>query len=114
MRQKISSGSVKGFYLDREEVFRRLQEVCKEALRVFPEIRDIRLFGSFAQGEETGLSDIDLFLIVDTEEKNPIERMRPYFKFFSSKIEVAIDMIVISEKEVAEFRDIIKSSISLQ
>ena len=87
MRQIRSSGSVKAFYWDREGLLARLHEVAGEALRKFPEIAEIRLIGSFAQGTETGLSDVDIFiLLTESAEKHPIERMKPYYYFFSDKL----------------------------
>ena len=62
MRQVISSGSVKAISLNREGILRRLKAVAEEASRVFPSIVEIRLFGSLAKGEETGLSDADLLI----------------------------------------------------
>lgn len=82
MRQIVSSVSVKAFYLNKEDIITGLREIARESLKEFPEIREIRLIGSLAKGEETGLSDVDIFLLVDSKEKNIIEWMKPYFNFF--------------------------------
>lgn len=113
MRQILSSGSVKAFWLNKEDVISRLKEIARESLTVFPEIREIRLLGSLAKGEETGLSDADIFLLVDSGEKNPIERMKPYFNFFSERIGLAIDMIVATPDEIENFKELLKESIIL-
>lgn len=113
MRHIISSGSVKGIYLDREYVLKKLKEVSGEALTVFPEIKEVRLFGSLAKGEETGLSDIDIFIIAKCKETNPIERMKPFFGFFSDKMDISVDMIVADESEIENFKEILKESILL-
>ncbi len=113
MRQMISSGSVKAFYLDREKVLKRLKELSKEAITIFKEIKEIRIFGSFAKKLETGLSDIDLFILVENGKMNPIDRMRPYFNFFSDGLGIAIDVIVANENEAANFKEILKNSILL-
>lgn len=95
MRQMRSSGSVKACYWDLEALLARLREVANEALQQFPEIVEIRLFGSMAQGTETGLSDVDLFLwLSESAEENPLERMKPYYSFFAGRLEVALGMIV--------------------
>jgi predicted nucleotidyltransferase len=105
---------VKAFYWDREGLIERLREAADEALKRFPEIEEIRLFGSLAQGTETGLSDVDIFLLLtESAEKNPLERMKPYYSFFSGRLEVALDMIVAMKDEIQEFKDILKGSLLL-
>ena len=104
MRQIISSGSVKAISLNREGVLRRLKEVAEEASRVFPSIVEVRLFGSLAKGEETGLSDADLLIVTESQNENPIERMKPYFSFFSDRVDIGIDMIVTTKHEVDSFK----------
>lgn len=113
MRQMISSGSVRAICLDRESILKKLKEASDKALKVFPEIKEVRLFGSLAKGEETGLSDVDLFILVESEQKNPLERMRPYFAFFSDMINIAIDMIVATSNEIEKYSEILKRSIPL-
>jgi len=114
MRQIVSSGSVRAIYLNREEVINRLKEVSDEALKTFPVIKEIRLFGSIAKGEESGLSDVDIFVLLsESKERNPFERLKPYFSFFSDKIEIAVDMIVATVDEKENFMEILKGSILL-
>jgi len=57
MRRIVSSGSVKGFWLDKPELLKVLRECVSEALSVFPEVSDIRLIGSLARGDHTGLGE---------------------------------------------------------
>ena len=105
MRQVISSGSVKAISLNREGVLRRLKEIVEEASRVFPEIVEVRLFGSLAKGEETGLSDADLLVVTQSGKENPIERMKPYFSFFSDRMDIGVDMIVATEQEAGGIKE---------
>lgn len=106
MRRTASTGSVKAIWLDREEVIARLRDISARAVALFPEIEEIRLFGSIARGEQTGLSDVDLFLQIDSRgashagEDNPIERMKPYFKYFSEELKISLDMVVLTREEV--------------
>jgi len=111
MRQTISSGSVKAIFLNREEALKRLNEVSGEAMAAFPQINEIRLFGSLAKGEETGLSDMDIFIFAESEKRNPLERMRPYFAFFSERLDMAIDMIVATLAEKEHFEELLKESV---
>jgi predicted nucleotidyltransferase len=105
MRQIISSGSVKAISLNRESVLRRLKEIVEEASRAFPEIVEVRLFGSLAKGEETGLSDVDLLIVTERGKENPVERMKPYFSFFSDRMDIGVDMIVATEREAESIKE---------
>jgi predicted nucleotidyltransferase len=113
MRQITSSGSVKAIYLDREQVLKELQKIAEEAGQMFPEVREIRLFGSLAKGEHTGLSDIDLYVLTLSQEPNPVERMKPYFQFFAARVPIALDMIVATEYETESFANVLEGSIQL-
>lgn len=114
MRQTVSSGSVRAIYLDREKVIDRTKQAAADAFQAFPNIIEIRLVGSFAKGEETGLSDVDIFLLVESEEKNPIERIKPYFNFFADRMDIAVDVIAATKSEVINFDEMLKESIVLQ
>jgi len=114
MRQIESSGSVKAFYLDKEAVLQRLREVSEEAFAVFPELREIRLFGSLAKGEHTGLSDVDILVVVESAQKDPLEMARPYFSFFSDRLDVALDLIVATGTDKEKFSDLLKDSICVK
>ncbi len=113
MRQLRSSGSVKAISLNRDELLQRLYQIAEEALIAFPEIMEIRLFGSLARGEETGLSDVDIFILTNSGEKNPLERLRPYFDFFSRRLGMALDMIAATPEESDELEDLIRESLLL-
>ena len=113
MRQTSSSGSAKATWLDREKAIEVLKGLAAEAGAAFPEIREIRLFGSVAKGEQTGTSDIDIFIITESPEKNPIERMRPYYQFFSERLDVALDVMAAAPGELESFSEIIIGSICL-
>lgn len=113
MRQVRSYGSVKAISLNRAEVLRQLHQITQEALVRFPEICEVRLFGSLARNEETGLSDIDLFIVTEREEKNPIERLKPYFAFFSNRLPLAIDLIAVQPHETVNFAEMLCRSILL-
>lgn len=113
MRQVVSSGSVKAIWLNREEILKKLREVSEEALMQFSEIQDIRLFGFLAKGEETGLSDIDIFIVAERQDPNPVERIKRYFSFFSDRLKIGIDIIVATPDEMENFRAMLEGSILL-
>jgi predicted nucleotidyltransferase len=99
--------------LDREALLTRLRAIAGEALREFPRLTQVRLFGSLARGDETGLSDVDVFLLVESDQKDPLERMKPYYFFFTERLALGLDMIVATEDELGLHRDILKGSILL-
>jgi len=80
--------------LDRDEVIRRLREIASQALAVFPELREVRLIGSLAEGTHTGTSDVDLLLLLDRAPEHPLEEMRPYFYFFSERLNIGLDILL--------------------
>jgi len=59
---------VEKMFLLEEETIGGLVKMSKKKLAI-PEIESAALFGSVARGEETPLSDIDLFIITDNKEK---------------------------------------------
>jgi len=111
MRRIISSGSVKAICLDKEEILAQIQRASVLALEEFPEIKEIRLFGSFATGKVHALSDVDIILIVERALSNdPIQRIKPYYSFFSRHINIALDLLVIEPEELEHYKDILKES----
>lgn len=113
MRQKKSSGSVKAFYLKTDKLIKKLKNLAMLCKENFPEVIDIRIFGSIARGDETGLSDIDLFIIVRNCPDNPLERIKPFYFFFSEYIPLSLDIIVAKENELEGFQRIYKEIKSL-
>jgi predicted nucleotidyltransferase len=49
----------------------------ERAFAVFPGLTEIRLFGSLAKGGHTGLSDVDILVVAESEQKDPLEMVRP-------------------------------------
>lgn len=114
MRQVKSLGSVKAISLDKTRIIEAFVNASKEAANIFPQIVDIRLFGSLFDNTYTGLSDIDILVIVNSQIDNPIERAKPYFFFFAGKFDIAVDCIVIDIHEEENFENIISKSISFK
>lgn len=113
MRRIISLGSSKCISIDKEAILKKLREISTKAVKKFPEIEDIRIFGSFAKNQETGLSDVDIFIISKTKETHPVERIKPYFNFFTEHLDIAIDLFVAKPEELDNFKDFLKDSFSL-
>ncbi|MCX8123243.1 MAG: nucleotidyltransferase domain-containing protein [Spirochaetes bacterium] len=113
MRQIVSSDSVKVFSINSNEVINTVAQVSKKAKLNFPEIEEIWLFGSFAKGQATGLSDIDILVIADTAITNPIDRIKPYYVFFANCLHLACDVLVIRPEEKFMYSDMLKDAIQL-
>jgi len=113
MRRIKSSGSVSVISLDRDEVIRRLREIAVQALAVFPELREVRLIGSLAEGTHTGTSDVDLLLLLDRAPEHPLEQMRPYFYFFSERMNMGLDILLAGPTPPEGMREPLQKSVSL-
>lgn len=98
MRQIKSFNSARAISLNRPEVLVCLEKLAGEALDFFPEILEIRLIGSLATGTQTGISDIDLLIIRDEPLPNPLEGIKPYFFFFSERLNMGLDVLVIGRE----------------
>ncbi len=100
MRQVRSCGSVKAISLNRDEILRKLKELSTDIKKNFPDVREVRLFGSIARGEEHGLSDIDILVIV--EELNRENFWEVYGRIhdhISGSLYIDFDLILLSEKD---------------
>jgi predicted nucleotidyltransferase len=104
---------VQAIFINREKVLDNLKELSRQALSKFPEIKEIRLFGSFAKGEETGLSDIDLFIVAEDQPENPVDRVKRYYSFFLDGLKIATDIIVAMPHELENFGYMLKGSMIL-
>lgn len=113
MRRVESFGSVKAISLDRDECIQHLRQAAEEALEVFPELLEVRLIGSLAAGTHTGTSDVDLLLRVRTLSGNPVEAMKPYYFFFSRRLDVGLDMILLGPSFPKDMQEILQESIVL-
>jgi len=113
MRQIQSSGSVKAFFLNRDELIEKTKGVAQEAGSVFPHIQEILLFGSLARHEETGLSDIDLCIIARNLPCNPIYRLKLFYSFLAQRLPIALDLLVLLPEEKESHEEFLKRAVVL-
>ncbi len=113
MRQIVSSGSVKAFLINSNEVIKAAKQASLLAMTKFPEIKEIWLFGSVAKSEATGMSDIDILLIADTTIANPVDRVKMYYPFFADSLKIACDVIVICPEEKPLYTEMLQDAIQL-
>jgi predicted nucleotidyltransferase len=73
-----------------------LCDLLKTALSEFKEIKYALVYGSFASGEESAMSDVDLLIIGDVNEEKILKRISQVEK----KVEKEINYILWSENEL--------------
>lgn len=119
MLVKRSLGSVKLISIDREELFRVLNETAIRIKEENSELIDIRLFGSIAKKEDTGKSDVDIIIIVADSSEDIFHRSLKFRRYFD--IQVPVDVLVYTESEIEQMlkegnyfiKNILNKSISL-
>ncbi len=100
MLQTILSGSVKPYSIDKDKLIEKVKEVSGELKENFSFVKKIVVFGSLARGEQRGLSDVDLIVVVDKINKeNFWEIYGEVYNFLALKIDAGIDLIVMNEDD---------------
>ena len=100
MRRVRYSGSVRAILLDRENILERLRSLSAKLKAELPYVREVRLFGSLARGEEHGLSDVDLLVVVDRLNREIFWSVYgEIFEIVSEALPVDFDLVVMSEEE---------------
>jgi len=69
------------------------EEVVEEALKLSPSVYKVILYGSYARGDNTPESDIDIMVIIDDTKKNT-DACREKFYEISSEIGLKHDVLV--------------------
>ncbi|HEX9670971.1 MAG TPA: nucleotidyltransferase domain-containing protein [Thermoanaerobaculia bacterium] len=84
MLQTRSYGSVEITSVDRPALLAALSERARRLSSDHPEVEEVLLFGSFARGDYTPASDVDLLIIVTSTEVPFLKRADPYRDIFAS------------------------------
>jgi predicted nucleotidyltransferase len=100
MRQESFSDSVRIISVRRDEVIARLREVAGQIRSARPEVKEVRIFGSIARGDQTGLSDADVLIVLRGHNgDDPLERIRAFYPYFD--LPIGVDLLVYHEGEIA-------------
>ncbi len=83
MLRTRSYGSVEISSVDRPALLAALSERARRLAAARPEIEEVLLFGSFARGDYTPESDVDLLIVVSGSDVPFLERADPYRDVFS-------------------------------
>ena len=114
-----SFGSVKVISINKKELMEKLKKVRDTIKREETEVIDIRIFGSIAKNEETGVSDLDILIILRESKETPLKRILKYRKYFN--LGIPVDILVYTEEEIKKMvkednffiKNILKESISI-
>ena len=98
MLQTRSYGSVEITSIDRDALFAELGRSTERLSRECPEVLKVLLFGSFARGDYTPESDVDLLLIVSRTEVPFLKRSDRYRDFFLG-IPLDVNLTVYTREE---------------
>jgi predicted nucleotidyltransferase len=101
MLQLKSSDSVQTISLNRTEAMAALSGIAARIRETHSEVLSVRLFGSVARGDQAGISDLDVLIILKGGEPgDPLHWIRRFYAWF--RLPVAVDLLVYSEIQVAE------------
>ena len=90
--------SVRVFRLDREGTLTRLRDRARTLLQQWPDVLEVRLFGSLASGAARPGSDTDLFVVVRDGAPPFLERIAPLARHFTG-LRIGCDVIAYTESE---------------
>lgn len=99
MPQATSFDSVKIISLNREHLLTRLREIAAQIRREHDAVEEIRIFGSLARGDATGMSDADVLIILrDTTETDPHRRILRFIRYFN--LDRGTDLLIYTRAEL--------------
>ncbi|MCX7667428.1 MAG: nucleotidyltransferase domain-containing protein [Atribacterota bacterium] len=90
--------------VDREKLYDALSTIVQNLKQRYPEIKDIFLFGSFARGDYTPESDIDLLIVCSHLETPFLFRSERFIEFFRP-LPLDVNFLVYTEEEIHRMRE---------
>lgn len=93
-----SLSSVRIFWPDKEAIDLALQEYVA-ALGDRKEVKAVYLCGSWAKGNYTAASDLDLLVVVRENSRSPRERIPSYLP---TRFPVSLDLFIYTEAELQD------------
>jgi predicted nucleotidyltransferase len=99
MQPTRSSDSVKIISLNRDDVLGRLRQIARLLCAEHPEVSDVRLFGSLARGDQTGMSDVDIIIVLNrSPEADRHRRILTFLPYFV--LPRGVDCLVYTSSEL--------------
>ncbi len=99
MRQKRSLDGVEIFSVDRDDLIGSLVEISRRIGKDMPLVREVILFGSFAGEEYTPRSDVDIAIVVDSSDRDFVERSDDFLGYFAD-LPFDVNIVVYTSQEV--------------
>ena len=93
-----SSGSSGVAFLDRARALADVRSAVATLVARRAGVREVWLFGSLARGDATPRSDADLLIVVDEDERRPMDRI-PEFLLLLEGVGRPTDVIVLTAAE---------------
>ena len=98
MLQEKSLNGVKIYSIDKEKLEKKLEEISKKIKKEKLEVEKIIVFGSFAKGNYTPFSDVDIAIIVRKSNKKFLERQDEFIEYFDD-VEIDVNLIIYTKEE---------------
>lgn len=93
-----SFGSVRVFWLDREEAIRRLRDAAGRLLDAHPEVLGVYLFGSLAEDRAVPGSDADVLVMLERSDERWFDRPLRYLPTFDD-VEMPVELFCYTPEE---------------
>ena len=94
-RSSSSSGAV---FLDRGQAVEEVRQAARRLAAGRPGVLEVWLFGSLARGDATPRSDADLLIVVDRDDRRPMDRAPEFLRLLKG-VPRPVDVIVITADE---------------
>lgn len=104
MLREKSLDSVKIISIDYNLLIRKLEEIAKDIREKVSNVKEILLFGSYAKGNFTPLSDLDILIITKEAELPFLYRHEKFYEFFK-EIPLDVNIIVYTQEEIKKLLD---------
>lgn len=99
--RKRSYGSVDVFWLDRTEAVRRIEDAAGGLVRDRPEVEEVHLFGSLAEGRAVPGSDADVLIVLSGSEERWVDRPAAYEDAFRD-VGMPVELFCYTRAEMGE------------
>lgn len=105
MLQERYFGSVKIQSVDLEQLKGALKKAAMQIKEQKPGVVGVYLFGSFARGDFTPLSDIDILILVTQSDRPFLERKEQYIDYFKVPFDVNTVVYTLDEEKALREED---------
>jgi len=99
MEKKRTLGEARAVYVSSLE--KTLQQIVAR-LSVMPEVERVSIFGSYARGRADLFTDLDILVVMDTDQPFP-DRMRTLYRLLAAPVDM--DLVCYTPREFSELQD---------